>query len=294
MSSSDSIQDLLSPSVLADVRRLELRTARRATAELSGSYRSSFRGLGLTFSDLREYQPGDDSKHIHWKATARTGRVFVKSFEEERSLTVMLALDISGSTAFGSPTTQQRRAREFCALVALLASRNRDAAGLSLFSDEVIDYIPPKLRRSQFHRIISTLLTRHSLHTKTDLRPLLKHLRTQLKRRSVVMIISDFFVEPFEQELLPLALKHDVVLVQLPADFSALTGCGLIEFEDAETGELRTIDSDAVEELMIPIAEHRELLQGCCQRSGAELIELRSSASRALLDFSERRKRFRA
>ena len=287
-----SLHELLSESALADIRRLELRTARRATAELAGSYRSSFRGRGLTFSDLREYQPGDDTKHIHWKATARTGRVFVKSFEEERSLSVMLALDISGSTAFGTAVTLQRRARELCALVALLASRNHDAAGLCLFSDTIIDYLPPQFKRSQFHRIIATLLTKHSLLTKTDLRPLLHQLRTQLRRRGVVMIVSDFLVEPFEQELLPLALSHDVILVQLPIDFYELSGNGLVNFEDAETGELLTIDSSEIEALQSRIRQHNAKLLDSCRRCGAELIELRSSASRTLIELSERRKRF--
>ena len=289
-----SINDLVSQSALIDIKRLELRTARRATAELSGSYRSSFRGRGLTFSDLREYQPGDDIKHIHWKATARSGRVFVKSYEEERALTVMLALDISGSTAFGAPLTLQRRARELCALVALLASKNRDAAGLALFSADVNEYIPPQFKRSQFHRIISTLLTKHPLRPQTDIRPLLQHLRTQLRRRAVVMIVSDFLVESFEQELIPVALRHDVVLVQLPCDLSLVAGNGLVEFEDAESGQSRIIDSSQVEVLQQRIQDHSASLLDTCRRCGAELIELRSSASRALLELSERRKRLRA
>lgn len=293
MTASPQIQQLISESALAEIKRLELRTARRATAELSGSYRSSFRGSGLTFSDLREYQPGDDTKHIHWKASARSGKIYIKSFEEERALTIMLALDVSASTAFGSPQTQQQRAREFCALVALLASRNRDSVGLTLFASDILEHLPARLRRSQFHQIISTLLTKHELQSGTDFSTLIRHLRTHARRRSVILLVSDFLAEIPQQELTALALKHDLILVKLSSPIEDLKECGLIEFRDAESGELLVIDSSEIYKIGERIKNHHEQLKNFVQSCGAELIELQASSSRTLIELSQRRKRLR-
>ena len=133
------VGDLLRPGIVTELKRLQLRTRRSLNADIMGNYRSAFRGSGLVYSDLREYQPGDEVKSIHWKASARTGRVYVKSYEEDRQLRIVLCLDISRSTLFGKATSKQDKILEFAALIALLAQNNQDALGVCLFSSIIED-----------------------------------------------------------------------------------------------------------------------------------------------------------
>jgi len=235
---------MLSAELISELKRIELRTRRKMSSSVVGNYRSAFRGQGLVFSDLREYQPGDDTKNIDWKSSAKTGRVFVKSYEEDRSLNLISLVDVSRSTAFGAPKNKHAKALEFAAIVSILASRSRDAMGLGLFSDKVEEFIAPKQNRGQLYRILSKLMSFAEPSGKTDLNPILRYLHDHQKRRSVIFIISDFFAPDFEQSLKPLARKHDLIAVLLEdkLDFE-LPKAGLVEFQGAEDGRSVLIDT---------------------------------------------------
>lgn len=231
---------------LAELRRLELRSRRNIDSDLIGNYKSAFRGSGLVFSDLREYQPGDDVKHIHWKVTARTGRVYVKSYDEDRSINVIVAVDISNSTSYGSVRSKYSKATEFAALLTLLASQGQDAIGLCLFADQVQEFLPARRSRSQVQRILSTLLATRQLAEATDIGNCLDFLRQHQKRSSVIFLVSDFFSPPFEQQLKYISRKHDLIctLIEDPLDY-CLPTAGIVEFYDAETDQRILIDTTA-------------------------------------------------
>lgn len=211
---------------------------RGVRGELLGQYRSAFRGSGLVFSDLREYQPGDDVKHIHWKVTARSGHVFVKSYEEERQLTLIVALDSSNSTLCGEHTSTFKKALEFSALIALLGEDNKDKVGLCVFSNKIERFIPPAHSRGQLQRIIATLIDPPRGEKQTDIRVPLAFLRQQIRRPAILFLVSDFYSPPYERELQTVARRHDVVCVLLDDTVEkAFPNAGIVEFADAETGE---------------------------------------------------------
>jgi len=260
-----------------------------------GQYRSSFRGSGLLFSDLRNYEPGDDIKHIHWKATARTGRPYIKTYQEERQLRIILALDISASTNWGAPRSKQKKAREFAALISMLAQKNQDSLGLCLFGGEVTKYLPPSTKRSQFRRVLEELLTEHSLVKSTNIAAALSFMKERLPRSCVIFLVSDFLSTPFETELSILSSRNDVVGVLLSEDQETeIPKAGLIEFEDAESNERIIIDTSSAkvrESLSNKIKDQKNNLQQTFNRSRADFIELRSSTIRPLIDLMNRRAR---
>jgi len=237
----------LPPEILKKVKLLEISTRRLVNNLFAGEYHSAFRGQGMTFSEFREYVPGDDIRAISWAVTARTGRPYIKKFDEEREMTVMLAVDISGSVNFGT--------KEYCkgevinhlaALLSFSASRNKDPVGLLLFSDQVEHYVPPKKGRGQIHRIIRDLYYFKPKSQGTELKPALEYLQGVLKKRSHVFIFSDFMDEGFEGPLRMLGRKHDTVAVVVkdPAE-QKIPSMGVIDFHDAETGEIFTVDTSS-------------------------------------------------
>jgi len=210
----------------------------------AGSYRSAFRGKGLEFSEVREYVAGDDVRSIDWNVTARHGRPFVKRFDEERELTVVLALDLSGSLRFGSRAkTKRDTAAEAGALVALAASRNRDRVGLLLFTDKIELYLPPSKSRARSLRIVRDLVAFEPRGTGTDLAGALAFLGRVLRRRAVIFLLSDWFGESFERPLNLLGRRHELVAVEVEDPLEAsLPDGGLIYARDLETGATRMTD----------------------------------------------------
>ena len=275
-------------NLLAEVARIELATRRSVGSTLSGNWRTAFRGQGLMFSDLREYQPGDDIKNVHWKASARSGKIFIKSYEEERELRVMLAIDMSKSLDFGAPKANFRKALEFSAAVTLLAQRARDAVGLCLFSDKVHEYIPPARSRHSLRRIISALTSERSFATATDLVKPLEFLSENLPRNTIVFVISDFFCKPFRSELRNLAARHDVILVALVDDIEMdLPRVGIVEFEDAESGERLCVDTSAPEgRYTLRKLQRRRLLSVMepAQNAGADFVVVKTNPIAPLAD----------
>ncbi len=291
----------IDPALLMELKRIELVTRRRIDTDLLGRYRSAFRGSGLLFSDLREYQPGDDVKHIHWRVTARTGRTFVKSYEEDRHLQVLVAVDISKSTGCGAFDgdrfrSAQQRASEFAGLLTLLGMKSQDSVGLLLFSDQVHSFLPPKRSRMQTRLLLLELMRTRNLPAQTDLRKPLEHLRAHARRGAIIFIVSDFYSPPFESELKALAFSHDVVLVHL-ADPNPqyLPKSGLVEMRDAEGTGTVLIDasSSRFRDLLLKQRSARsQLVSELAKRSGADYLMLGDgSPLRPLRELMERRSR---
>lgn len=238
---------MITPELLAQVRRLTIRSRRAVEEVFSGAYRSAFRGKGLEFAEVREYVPGDDVRSIDWNVTARHGRPFVKRFDEERELTVVVALDLSASQRFGTRVrTKRAAAAEAGALVALAASRNRDRVGLLLFTDRVELYLPPSKSRARSLRIVRDLVAFEPRGTGTDLGQALAFLGRVLRRRAVVFLISDWIADSFERPLNLLARRHELVTIEVDDPFEeALPARGLVMARDLETGERRLVDLTA-------------------------------------------------
>lgn len=237
---------MLTKELLKQVRQIEIRTKGLVNQVFSGEYHSVFKGRGMEFSEVREYQFGDDIRNIDWNVTARFGHPYIKVFEEERELTVMLLVDMSGSQVFGSgEKTKQQIAAELSAILAFSALKNNDKVGLILFTDEIEKYVSPRKGRSHVLRIIRDLLSFEPRGNKTDIKSALEYFNHAVKKRCIVFLISDFLDDNYERILKIIGRKHDLVGIVLnDRRESVLPKVGLIKFRDAETGEIRFIDSN--------------------------------------------------
>jgi len=237
---------MLSKDLLKKVRQIQIRTSHQVTEVMAGEYKSAFKGRGMEFDEVREYQPGDEVRTIDWNVTARTGKPFVKRFVEERELTVMLVVDASSSGSFGSTTKSKNEvAAEIAALLAYSAIRSNDRVGLIVFTDQIEKYIPPKKGRSHVMRVIREILfLEEPEHGKTDITVALEYLQKVCTRRSVVFLISDFLCENYSQALMLASKKHDLIPVTItdPRE-SELPDIGFIDLMDAETGERILVDT---------------------------------------------------
>jgi uncharacterized protein (DUF58 family) len=237
----------VSPELLRELLRLRVRTKRLVTDQLSGAYSSIFRGRGLSFSEVRGYQPGDDVRWIDWNVSARMNDAFVKVFVEERELTVMLVVDVSRSTAFGTRRAPKSQvAAEVAAMCAFSATNNDDQVGLLLATDVVERILPPKKGDRQVMRIVREIVGHVPEYQGTNLTVALETLVAVTKRRSVAFVVSDFFTTGFERALSLAASKHDVIPVMLvdPRD-EELPDVGLASFQDLETGEEVLVDTSS-------------------------------------------------
>jgi uncharacterized protein (DUF58 family) len=287
----------LDAGLLAEVKRIQLRSRRSVSSDMIGRYRSAFRGSGIVFSDLREYQPGDEIKHIHWKATAKSpAKVYVKSHEEDRELRVMILLDISASVAAGVMHQKRQRAVQFSALIASLAQGCGDSVGLSLFSDEVHKFMPPKRSRSNFQGILYALAAEAKPKGRTKLAVALEHLLTHQKRPAIVFLISDFLDRDYTEQLKEVSAKHDLIGV-FNAEGGELPDVGLVQYQDAETGEKFLLDTSAKKTrkfLAEQDAKRITALGNEFRSIGADLIELTDNPLKPLRQLmAKRQARFR-
>lgn len=230
------------------VRRIEIKTRALSNNVFAGEYHSAFKGRGMSFAEVREYQPGDDVRDIDWNVSARFDRTYVKVYEEERELTVMLLIDISASLDFGSAATSLReQLTEIAATLAFSAMRNNDKVGALFFSDEVELYIPPAKGRGHILRIIRELLTIKPKGKRTNLSVGLEFLLRVVRKRSVVFFMSDFLDDGDYGQLLKRASqKHDVVGVQVyDTRMTALPKVGWMKIEDAETGQQQYVNTSS-------------------------------------------------
>lgn len=226
-------------NIVKKIRALEIKTRGFVETAFAGDYHSVFKGRGMNFQDVREYQPGDEIRAIDWNVTARLGTAFVKQFTEERELTVMLIVDVSASGTFGSTTQSKRElAAEVACLLAFSAIRNNDKVGLLLFTDRVELFIPPKKGRSHTLRLIREILFFEPQGRGTEPGPALEYLNKIVTRRAVLFFISDFQAPDFSQELAVTAKRHDFIAVHIQDERErALPNIGIITLEDAESGE---------------------------------------------------------
>ena len=231
--------------LLKKVRKIEIKTKRLSNHIFSGEYHSSFKGRGMTFSEVRQYQYGDDIRNIDWNVTARYNEAHVKVFEEERELTMVLMVDISGSEGFGSKSQFKKDiVTEIAATMAFSATQNNDKIGLILFSDNVELYIPPKKGRSHVLRIIRELIEFEPKSHKTDISQALKFLSGTQKKKAIVFVISDFMSENYEQTLKIASKKHDITGVRVyDIREEKMPNLGMVSMLDAETGKIQLVNT---------------------------------------------------
>ena len=238
---------MIPKQILKKVKRIEIRTRGLVNDLFGGEYHSVFKGRGMTFSEVREYQPGDDIRLIDWNVTARTGSPFIKIFEEERELTVYLIVDISASGEFGSNQQLKREfGAEIAAVLGFSAIKNNDKVGLILFSEDVEKYVVPKKGKSHVLRVVRELLYTDSKKSGTSIKKALDYLLKVAKRKSVIFLISDFLDDGYWSSLKVVNRKHDLIGIQLydPAEIS-LPDLGLSKIEDPETGSAFWIDTSS-------------------------------------------------
>jgi uncharacterized protein (DUF58 family) len=245
----DRLLPMIPQELFDKIRRIEIQTRGLVNNVFGGEYQSAFRGRGMEFAEVRPYQIGDDVRNIDWNVSARMQDTYVKVFEEEREQTLMLLVDVSASGDFGSQAKSKREiAAEICALVAFSAVQNGDKAGMLLFSEEAEQFVPPRKGRRHVLRLIRDLFTHEPAARGTDLTAAFRYTLRVLQRQAVVLVISDFFDEGYEQMLRALAHRHDTVAVHLqdPRE-EELPDVGLVDLTDAETGETRVIDTRSQE-----------------------------------------------
>ena len=231
--------------LLKKVRKIEIKTKGLSNHIFSGEYHTAFKGKGMAFSEVREYQPGDDVRSIDWNVTARYNNPFVKVFEEEREMTVILLIDLSGSSDFGTQNQLKREvATEISAVLSFSAIHNNDKIGVIFFSDKIEKFIPPKKGKSHILRIIRELITFKSESKKTNIQRALKYFNNVIKKRAVCFIISDFMDNGFDKSLKIAKNKHDVIALRVHDEREeSLIDVGMIKIRDTESGDLRWIDT---------------------------------------------------
>ena len=281
---------------LKKIRQIEIRTIRLVEDMMAGQYHSVFKGRGMDFNEVRQYQAGDEVRRIDWNVTARTGITHIKQYVEEREMTVMLLVDVSASGVTGSVNQSKRElAAEVAAVLAFSAVRNNDRVGLLLFTDRDERFVRPGKGRSHVLRIISDVLTYQPKSRGTSLTAALNHISHAISRRAVVFVISDFMDEEFERALKVVGRKHDLIALPLhDASERELPDVGWITFEDAETGQVLEIDTaDArVRELFAEkSARQLEGRRRIFRKAGIDSIELQTDQPclPALMKFFENR-----
>ena len=270
--------------LLKKVRKIEIKTKRLSDHLFSGEYHSSFKGRGMTFSEVREYQYGDDVRSIDWNVTARYHSPFVKIFEEERELTMMLLVDVSGSELFGtSKQTKRETITEICATLAFSAIQNNDKVGLLLFSDEIELYIPPKKGTSHVLRIIRELLEFKPLSQKTNISEALQFLSNVLKRKAITFILSDFDDHNYLKTLQIASRKHDITGVRIyDRREIEIPNLGMVQLLDNETGEVHLVNTSSREMRKAYRNYYKDRLkyyQESFAKSGSGMMNIRADES---------------
>jgi len=289
---------MLTKELLKQVRQIEIRTKGLVNQVFSGEYHSVFKGRGMEFSEVREYQYGDDIRSIDWNVTARFGHPYIKIFEEERELTVMLMVDLSGSLMFGSVSkTKQRIAAELSSILAFSALKNNDKVGLILFTDKIEKFVPPRKGRKHVLRIIREVLSFEPEGKSTNIRGALEYMNKAIKKKSIAFLISDFMDEGYEKILRIVGRKHDLIGIVLDdRREKEMPNIGLVKLADAETGLERWIDTSSrrVRLQMVSDRKEREKLRNSIFiKSRLDRIEVTTGSSyiQPLVQFFRRREK---
>ena len=294
---SDLSQAQVPAEILKKIKRIEIDTKKLVNNIFSGEYHTKFKGQGMTFSDFREYVPGDDVRAISWTLMARAGKPYIKTFEEERELTMIIAVDISGSQDFGSKNNFKGETLAYvAATLAFSAIRNNDQVGLLLFTNEVELFVPPKKGKAHVYRILRDILFFKPKNKQTRINSALDYLRGVLKKRATVFLLSDFQDEGYENSLTYLEKKHEVIagLICDEAEF-LFPDVGLIDLQDAETGESVLIDtSNPVfrEEMKSQFKNNIDQFQKKLKKTGVDSFsfEANDQFHHSLIAFFKRRK----
>jgi uncharacterized protein (DUF58 family) len=289
---------MLPREVIRQIRRLQIRARRAVENLVGGEYHSVFKGMGIAFEEVREYQPGDDIRTIDWNVTARMGHPFIKRFIEERELTVLLVIDCSGSQQFGTLIQQKKEViAELAAVLAFSAINNNDKVGLVAFTDRVERFVPPRKGARHVLRLIRDILFFQPEQRGTCLRDALDFVNRILRRRSIIFLLSDFLDRDFDNALKRTARRHDLIAIEIsdPRE-EELPPVGLLELEDAETGRRVLLDTSSrlVRSAYARSArQRRDALRQVARSSGADLVEVSTDGSHldALIRFFRIRER---
>lgn len=282
--------------LLKKVRKIEIKTRRLSDHIFGGEYHSTFKGRGMTFSEVRQYQFGDDVRAIDWNVTARYNEPFVKVFEEERELTMMLMVDISGSELFGTDEQFKNEIiTEIAATLAFSATQNNDKIGLILFSDMVELYIPPKKGRSHVLRIIRELIEFHPKSKQTNIAEALKFLSSVMKKKAIVFLLSDFISDDYQRTIKIVSRKHDVTGIRIyDKREESIPNLGMVQMQDEETDELILVNTASKKVRLNYEKHYREKVdyfKESFTKSGAGVIDCRLDESyvKKLLGYFKRR-----
>ena len=289
---------MIPKEILKKVRRIEISTRRAVNDLFSGEYHSTFKGQGMEFEEVRQYQPGDDIRLIDWNVTARTGQPYIKKFREERELSVVLMVDASSSGAFGTRERfKSETAAELCALLAFSAIKNNDKVGLIIFTDKIEKFVPSKKGKAHVLRLIREILYFKPEGIGTDIAGAVQYMNRVIKRRSVVFLISDYLSEGFYRPLQIANNKHDVIAIKIsdPRE-SSFDDFGLIELEDSETGEVIMVDTGSRafrKEFAARAQEDNSNLKRGFQLANLDFINIRTDQSYIvpLINFFKMRER---
>jgi len=282
--------------LLKKVRKIEIKTRRLSDHIFSGEYHSSFKGRGMTFSEVRQYQFGDDIRSIDWNVTARYHEPYIKVFEEERELTMMLMVDISDSESFG--TTQQFKKdiiTEISATLAFSAIQNNDKVGLLLFSDEIELFIPPKKGKTHVLRIIRELIEFHPQSKRTDIRHALRYLSNVMKKKAIVFVLSDFMDDDYDNALKIVGKKHDVTGIRVYDKYETeIPKLGMVPMQDAESGKIILVNTNSKSVRVKYKANYLKMVayfENSFKKSGSGTISTRIDESyvKKLLGYFKRR-----
>lgn len=271
----------MTPELYREVRRIHFKMEKLVTDLLAGAYRSRFKGQGMEFEEVREYSPGDEVRTIDWNVTARMNAPYIKTFREERELTVILLVDISPSSFFGSSKTKRQAMAEVGALLAFSAIKNNDKIGLILFSDKIEKYVPPQKGSRHVLRVIRELMVHPTTGKGTDIKMALRYLGQVQTKPSVCFLISDFLAPSFAKDLRVSETQHDIIAVRMTDPLEEnLPPFSLVEFTDLETGEKRIVDTSSREVIDFFKQEkirRDQTFKDQMNRSGVGVIELKTN-----------------
>jgi len=283
--------------LLKKVRRIEIKTKGLSNQIFSGEYQTAFKGRGMSFSEVRNYNYGDDVRNIDWNVTARTGEPYIKIFEEEREMTVMLVIDVSPSSYFGTDTQLKNEVvTEIAAVLAFSAINNNDKVGVVFFSDQIEKFIPPKKGKSHILRIIRELINFEPKGKGTNVAIALEYLNNVIKKRSIAFVISDFFAKDYETSLRVASRRHDIIGVHLFDEREKeIPNVGLVRVIDAETGQKIWLDTSSKairERYKTWFQENADYLKKAFLKTRADVVSIQTNESyvNALLKFFKKRK----
>ena len=270
---------MIPAEILKKVRLIEIKTRHIVNNIFGGEYHSAFKGMGMEFAEVREYYPGDDIRAIDWNVTARTGKPFIKKYDEERELTVMLLVDVSASGFFGTGESLKSDIMiELASILSFSAIKNNDKVGLLLFSDKIEEFIPPKKGKSHVLRVIREMIYHKAKDRKTDISIALEHIQKVLKRKSIIFLLSDFWNDSYQQTMKLINKKHDLINIQiLDKAEIAIPKLGMVKFHDAETQKSAWIDTNNKQVQNIStkyIQNKNKVIKEFCKKNKIDFISI--------------------